>query len=89
MNAPLISGDALTGPAVKPLDAIRAIRARVDNSTRDDLYAPAYADRRYLLGLVDELGKQLHEATALMPLGTKKRAQWLSSALHVLTKAAL
>jgi hypothetical protein len=60
MNAPAISGEAFAGPAVKPLDAIRA---RVGNSTRDDLYAPVYADRRCLLGLVDEISAVLREVS--------------------------
>jgi hypothetical protein len=49
MSAPLISGDTLNG------SRLDLIRERVANSSRDDLYALAYGDRRYLLGLVDDL----------------------------------
>ena len=56
MSAPTPpSGDA---PNETRLDMIRE---RVGNSTRDALYAPAYADRRYLLGLVDEMAEALRQ----------------------------
>ena len=45
---------------------LEAIRARVANSDRDELYAPAYGDRRYLLGLVDEMAKALKEIGAIV-----------------------
>lgn len=53
MSAPVISGAALNGPRLD------TIRDRVANSERDDLYAPVYADRRYLLNLVDVLSEAL------------------------------
>ena len=57
MSAPLISGDALNG------SRLDLIRERVANSTNDHLYAPAYGDRAYLLGLVDELTAALENLT--------------------------
>ena len=58
MSAPLISGDALN------TSRLDLIRERVANSSRDDLYAPAYADRRtaqdavrYADALLAELSK--------------------------------
>jgi hypothetical protein len=64
MSAPVISGDALNG------SRIDKIRERVANSTRDDLYAPAYGDRRYLLGLVDEMAEVLHRYSHIGELQT-------------------
>ena len=54
---PAIPGDVLTETRLDQ------IRGRVANSTNDHLYAPAYADRRYLLGLVDELTAALENLT--------------------------
>jgi hypothetical protein len=53
VSAPAISGSALTG------SRLDLIRERVANSDRDELYAPAYGDRRYLLNLVDVLAEAL------------------------------
>lgn len=67
MNTPTISGDALNG------SRLDTIRERVNNSTRDALYAPVYGDRRYLLRLVDEMADALRSAVLLLdpfPTGT-------------------